>query len=253
VAEEKILSLSRLIKSGQILASCLNISRQMLKSGFTSLQINDEMEKFMLSNQSVPSFKGLHNYPFASCISFNEQIVHALPCDRKMEKGDIVTVDVGVSFQGNCTDAARTYLFGGNKKQIDLVSTAYEALQSGISSCIENNTVGDISYSIQRVIELNKYRTPIELGGHGVGLEPHTDPFIPNYGVPKTGIKLVYGMVLAIEPIVMEKGNSIVLDTDGFSIRSKNNCMSAHVEDTIIVTNSLPRVLTSMSLDGTPA
>jgi methionyl aminopeptidase len=246
---QKTLILSHLIKSGRILASCLDISKKMIKDGFSSSRIDEEVEKFILSNGAVPSFKGLHDFPFSTCISFNEQVVHGLPSDRKAVRGDVVTVDIGVSYKGHCTDAARTYTLGRDDRKTSIIQASYRALEAGISQCIESNTVGDISFSIQKEIEGSGFRTPLEIGGHGLGLEPHEDPFIPNYGPPKTGMELIYGMVLAIEPIVMEKDNSIEVSDDGFTIVSSNGYLSSHVEDSIVVTDKNPLILTRRTLE----
>lgn len=248
---QKTLEISHLIKSGKILASCLDLSKKLFKSGYSALQVDEEVEKFILSQQAKPSFKGLHGFPFTCCICFNEQVVHGIPTDRKVVEGDIITVDIGVSYNDHCTDAARTYLFSKNEYKKNIILTSYKALDAGILKCIESNTVGDISYSIQKEIETNGFRTPLEIGGHGIGLEPHAEPFIPNYGVPNTGMTLEYGMVLAVEPIVMEKDNTIEVSNDGFTLVSSNGYLSSHVEDTVVVTDKTPMILTRRTLDGT--
>jgi methionyl aminopeptidase len=248
---QKNLNLSYLIKSGEILASCLEMSKQMLSSKYTPVDIDTEVERFIISNGGMPSFKGLHGYPFSTCISFNEQVVHTTPAHREVLEDDIITVDIGVSYCGHCTDAARTYMFNGNPGNRILIDTAYKALDAGIERCVENNHVGDVSYSIQKEIELAGFKTVLEIGGHGIGLEAHEDPFVPNYGVCGRGPKLIYGMCLAIEPIVIEKNNRIVLDKkDGWSLYSPSRCLSAHTEDTVVVLDKKPLILTRKTLSG---
>jgi methionyl aminopeptidase len=229
----------------------LDLSKNLLVDGKTPLEIDIEVEKFILSKDAKPSFKGLNGYPYSTCISINEQVVHSPPVSRKIQYNDIVKIDIGVSFCGHCTDAARTLLCGDDKERYRLVETAYDSLNAGIEKCKENNTIGDVSFSIQRVLELSGYRTPIEIGGHGIGFDPHTEPFIPNYGVPNSGSKLIYGMCLAVEPVVIEKDNKLTLGSDGWTLYSQDGHLSAHVEDTIVVTDTAPLILTRRTLDGT--
>jgi methionyl aminopeptidase len=247
------LNLNNLLQSGKILSSALYAAKNLIYSGSIPLEIDTLIEDIIIKNGGTPSFKGYNNFPNASCISVNEQIVHTIPSSTPLVEGDLITIDIGVSYKGHCTDAARTFYVGKNTNNHKkyLLSTAKIALDNGILFACAGNRVGDISYAIQRIIELNGYTTPLEIGGHGIGTSPHQPPFIPNYGVKGSGMKLVYGMCLAIEPILIEGSNKLALDSaDGWSIYSPEGCLSVHIEDTIIVTEREPVILTRETLEG---
>ena len=244
------LNIDDAIKSGQILASALYLSKKLIQPGITTKELNSSIEKFILSKKAIPSFKGLNGYPYSTCISINEQVVHGTPSNKKIKSGDIITVDIGVSYNNHCTDAARTFTVGEtNNKILHMIKTAHLALNSGILKALPDNRVGDISYSIQSHIFNGRYKTTLEYGGHGIGLVPHTNPFIPNYGQKNTGPKIKRGKCLAIEPILISGSNEVSIDKDGWTIYSPHRCLSVHVEDTIIVADS-PIILTRRTLDG---
>lgn len=234
------------------MASALDIAKKMAIPGVIPLSIDNVIENFIISLNAIPSFKGFNGYKHSTCISINSQIVHGIPTNKPLEVGDIVTIDIGVSYKQNHTDAARTFVVGHNTTdEINrLISTAETSLRDGINKATANNTIGDISYAIQRVIEFNGYKTPTELGGHGIGLSPHEDPFIPNYGVAGSGIKLKPMMCLAIEPVVIAGPKEILLEKDRWTISSQSGSLSAHVEDTIVVMDNHPIILTKKTLDG---
>jgi len=193
----------------------------------------------------------LDGFPHASCISVNEQIVHGVPTERILNDGDIITVDIGVSYKGHHTDAARTFPVGDISSNRDsIIRASYRALDIGISNALPNNRVGDISYSIQKEIMLSGYETVLEYGGHGIGLSPHSNPFIPNYGTRGKGGKLVDGQCVAIEPILIKGSNKVEEDkVDGWTVFSPGGFISSHVEDTIIIADP-PVVLTRRTLKG---
>jgi methionyl aminopeptidase len=247
------LNLNSIIHSGKILASALNLSKNLITVGISPLEIDTEIEKSIKRNGGVPSFLGYNGFPNSSCISINEQIVHGVPSTEPLQEGDLVTIDIGVSYENHCTDAARTFYIGSciDERKKSLLSTVERALNNGILFSVSGNHVGDISYAIQKVIEINGYKTPLEIGGHGVGTVPHQPPFIPNYGVKGSGMELVYGMCLAIEPIVIDGSNKLALDSaNGWSIYSPDGCLSVHIEDTIVVTDKEPLILTRNTLEG---
>jgi len=249
---EPTLSLDSLTQSGKILASCLALSKSLAVPGTTPKEIDSEVHSFILKNDAHPSFLGYDGFPNTTCIAVNEQVVHAIPSNTPLKEGDLVTVDIGVSFEHHCTDAARSFIVGrANSLAEKLVATAYTALNAGIKQATSANRVGDISFAIQREVELQGFRSPMEFGGHGIGTKPHTAPFIPNAGMKGKGIPLVYGMCLAIEPIVMIGSTDVFVDeTDGFTIIASSGKLSAHVEDTIVVTDREPIILTRETLLG---
>jgi methionyl aminopeptidase len=250
---ERTLLKEPLIHSGKILASALDLSKRLISEKITPLEIDLEVHKFIVEQKAVPSFLGLGGFPYSICISINDQVVHGIPVDRYLKQGDLVTVDVGVSFDGHCTDAARTFVVGKTKNKIknNLIVAANEALDAGIQKAVAGNKVGDISYAIQKCIESSGFRSPLCIGGHGIGMSAHLDPFIPNTGMPGRGIELLEGLCLAIEPVVMAGSIDIfVSKQDNFTMYSKDGCLSSHVEDTIIVTSRAPLILTRETLNG---
>lgn len=240
------------LHSGKILASALLLSKKLAKPGISPEYIDLEIHRFILSQKASPSFLGLDGFPCATCISVNSQLVHAVPSKRPLVNGDIVTVDIGVSYKRHCTDAARTFVIGkATKKQKFIIETTALALDAGIAEAISGNRVGDISYAIQRRVELNGFRSPLEFGGHGIGFKPHEEPFIPNAGIKGIGPKLVTGNCLAIEPIVLEGSIEIFIDADdGFTYFTNDGKLSAHIEDTIVVSDHVPIILTRETLCG---
>lgn len=240
-------------ESGKILASALYLSKTLISSNITPSQIDREIDKFIRSKKAVPSFFGFEGFPNSSCISVNDQVVHGVPSSRPLEEGDLITIDIGVKYNGFCTDAARTYVVGKHKDTTskNLIKTAKKALDESIKVSKDQNRVGDISYTIQREVEMAGYRSPLELGGHGIGRNPHQEPFIPNAGPRAHGPVLKSGMVIAIEPIVMETGTDLLIDrNDGFTIYSKDGGLSAHMEDTVMVADKSPIILTRETLSG---
>lgn len=249
----KALNIEDLIVSGKILASALFLAKELAHQKVTPLEIDSIIGRFISLHNAEPSFVGIDGYKFSSCISINNQVVHGVPTSVPIVEGDIVTVDIGVRYNGHCTDAARTFIIGNyyDNVKTKLVNAVNRALEEGIKAAVVGNKVGNISFSIQKVIESNGFRSPLYLGGHGIGFYPHTFPFIPNYGVKNKGRSLVQGMCLAIEPIAIAGSKDVFLDEDdGFSVYSCDGSLSAHSEDSIVITDSTPYILTRTTLDG---
>jgi len=245
--------LASLKQSGKILASALSLSKNLLTPNITTLELDSEIHSFILKQGATPSFLGYQGFTNSSCISVNTQIVHGVPTSIPLITGDLVTIDIGVSFNGYCTDAARTYIVDDveNSKKNHLILTVQKALNSAIVQAIHGNTTGDISFAIQRDIELNGYKSPLELGGHGINKTPHELPFISNTGVKGRGSKIYEGMCLALEPIAMAGTRYIVqYDNDDWTFYSEDGELSSHTEDTILVTTDSPIVLTRETLEG---
>lgn len=247
----KALDLSNLSQSGKILASSLELSKSLVVQGSKPIDIDREVEKFIILNDAIPSFKGYRNYPFSTCISINSQAVHGLPSSSPLEEGDVVKMDIGVSYRGHCTDAARTFVVGTpSDKMLRMLSSAGKALNDGISQAYSGNHVGDISFAIYKNIFMNGYKTPTRLGGHGIGTSPHQPPFIPNFGVKGSGAELIRGMCLAIEPILIDGPNIVELSADGWCFYSPGGHMVVHVEDTVVINDLAPFILTRETLRG---
>lgn len=186
-------------------------------------------------------------YPAALCVSVNEEIVHGIPNEdpRTLEEGDVVTLDLGLIHEGLVTDAAVCVIAGkADPEDARLVRCTQEALSAGITKACIGNTIGDIGHAVEKVGDHYGFAFPYELGGHSVGTHVHEEPFIPNYGKPGEGERLVEGLVLAIEPMFMRGRSGIELARDGYTYRTKDRSRTAHVEHTIIVTKDGPEILT---------
>jgi methionyl aminopeptidase len=250
------LNINYLKHSGKILSSALFLAKDITKPGMSTALLDRAINYFIIYHDAVPSFIGIGGYKYASCISINSQIVHGAPSENTIIKeGDLITVDIGVSYKHNCTDAARTFVVGvPTRRQRKLIDAAQAALDAGVSKATFGNRVGDISYAIQTQVETRGFKSPLDYGGHGIGLEPHMDPFISNTGVSGTGEALEVGMCLAIEPIVMEGSPEVFEDeSDGYTVYSEDGRLSSHIEDTVVVVGSgRPIILTRRTLSGKP-
>ncbi len=175
----------------------------------------------------------------------NDEIVHGLPGNRVIEPGDIVSVDVGVRFQGFVSDAAATYVVNGADERVRKIArTAYIALHKGICAAKSGAKVSDISYAIQSFVEAQGYSVVRDLVGHGVGLQLHEEPQVPNFVCTENDATLVEGMTIAIEPMICEKGYETKTDADGWTVRTADGGLSAHFEHTIAITSGKAEILT---------
>lgn len=193
----------------------------------------------------TPTFYGYHGFPGRVCVSINDEIVHGIPGDREIETGDIVSIDVGVTYNGFVGDCATTVAVGKIDPQVErLLETTKGALESGVAQAVEGNRLSDISHAVQTRAENDGFSVVREFVGHGIGREMHEDPQIPNFGRPGRGPKLKAGMTLAIEPMVnMGKAAVKILD-DGWTVVTRDGFPSAHFENTVLVGKERPEVLT---------
>lgn len=191
-----------------------------------------------------PAFKGYHGYPASICISVNDEVVHGIPGERKLEDGDIVSVDFGVVLDGYYGDAACTVPVGevseGSRK---LMEVTRESLLKGIEQARVGERVSDVSHAVQSWAEGHGFSVVRDYVGHGIGRSLHEDPQVPNFGTPGLGPKLRAGMVLAIEPMVNEGGPDVTVDADGWTVRTRDGKRSAHFEYSVALTEVGPRVL----------
>ena len=189
-------------------------------------------------------------YPAAICVSVNDEVVHGIPNEspRTLEEGDIVTIDMGLVHGGLVTDMAVTVPVGSiDERTQKLVASAREALAAALAAAREGSTTGDIGHAVQAVAGRYGFSVPLELGGHGVGRRVHEAPFIPNTGAPGSGARLSSGMVLAIEPIIIEGEGAVTLDSDGYTYRTLDGSRAAQFEHTVLVGSGDPEVLTESS------
>ena len=245
-------------KSGHILARVLIELREFIKEGITTWAINKKAEEMVKKLGGKPAFKGYKpsfsrkKYPFATCISVNNEIVHGLPSKRKvLKEGDIVSVDMGVNYKGFFSDAAYTYTVGEVSEEVRrLVEVTRKALYIGISKAVAGNRVGDISSAIGSYVKSHGFYPIIDYCGHGVGKRVHEDPSVPNDGVPGTGELLKVGMTLAIEPMVAVGTGRAVIKEDGWTAVTEDGSLAAHFEHTIAILEHGPEILTPWDEDA---
>ncbi len=219
----------------------------MLKAGITTEMLNKRAEEFILDNKAVPSFKNYRGYPFATCISVNDAVVHGFPNNNTIKEGDLVSIDVGVYKNGFHGDSA--YTFGiapvAEEHQL-LMQVTRTSLLLGVEKAIAGNRVGDISFAIQDYTERqHHYGVVRELVGHGLGKQLHEDPQVPNYGKKGTGPKLRENMVIAIEPMINMGTRDVIYDPDGWTVRTRDGKFSAHYEHTICIKRGRVDILSS--------
>ena len=219
----------------------------MLKAGITTEMLNKRAEEFILDNKAVPSFKNYRGYPFATCISVNDAVVHGFPNNNTIKEGDLVSIDVGVYKNGFHGDSA--YTFGiapvAEEHQL-LMQVTRTSLLLGVEKAIAGSRVGDISFAIQDYTERqHQYGVVRELVGHGLGKQLHEDPQVPNYGKKGTGPKLRENMVIAIEPMINMGTRDVIYDPDGWTVRTRDGKFSAHYEHTICIKRGRVDILSS--------
>ena len=226
---------------------------KVIKPGMTTMELDKFAEKVIKENGGVPAQKGYPSgmrgvppFPATLCISINDEVIHGIPSHKKIIKdGDVVSIDLVVYKDGFNGDAARTFIVGnGSEEAKKLVDITQKAFFEGIKYAVKGNRIGDISHAIGEFVESHGYNVVREFQGHGIGREMHEDPGIPNYGKPGRGIRLEPGMTLAIEPMVIAGKRDIYQDYDGWTILTQDGSLSAHYENTILITEKEPEVLT---------
>ncbi len=239
-------------KSGKILANILNILKKETREG-VSLSFLDKLAyDLIIKADSKPAFLGYKSegskksYPASICTSLNSQIVHGLPSGYVLKNGDVLKIDLGVNYKGYFTDAAITVGIGEiSKNAKKLIATTEKALNSGIKECKPGNSLGDIGFAIEKLTHERGFFVIKGLTGHGTGFELHEDPTVYNYGKKKEGLKLVPGLVLAIEPM-LSSGSSDIVQLKDDSFATKDGSLSAHFEHSVLVTHNSPIILTKL-------
>ena len=249
IKTEKEIEIMR--SGGKILAKILKELTRAAKPGVVTKDLDELAKELVFKFGAKPSFFRYQGFPSVLCVSVNNEIVHGLPSERKLKKEDLVKLDMGVLWQDFNTDSAVTVLVGGglsfdaeSKLKKKLISVTRESLQIGIKEAKLGNTIGDIGSAIQKYVEKNGFNVVRSLVGHGIGRDLHEEPQIPNYGNPKTGQKLVEGMVIAIEPMVVTGSWETEEGSDGFVFQTKDGGLAAHFEHTIAITKTGPKILT---------
>lgn len=233
--------------SGKILSEALIEVSKAAVPGVSSLDLSKVAEEVILSYKGAfPAFKGYHGFPETACVSVNYEVVHTIPKKETiLREGDIVSFDCGVIYSGHYTDACRTLAVGNiSPSTSKLLKVTEESLNKGIDAAVVGNRISDISYAIQRHVEKQGLEVNLDFTGHGIGLALHLPPPVPNYGPPGRGLELKPGMCLAIEPVVFDGSPAVRLLEDNWTIVSSKKVLSAHFEDTIIITDSGPEIIT---------
>ena len=235
-------------RGGRILADTVKLMEQSVKPGMSTADLDKLAEEFIRSHEGAkPSFKGLYNFPASICSSINNEIVHGIPSRKRvLSEGDVVSIDVGVQYEGYHTDSATTVPVGEiSSESHRLLSVTREALDAGVQAARPGNHLGDIGAAVQQVVEAAGFSVVRDLVGHGIGTGFHEEPQVPNYGKPKRGIRLVPGLTIAIEPMVNIGKAGIRTMPDKWTIVTVDGTRSAHFEHTVAITEEGPRVLTA--------
>ena len=235
----------RMAAAGAIQARCLRMLRSKVRPGVTTADLDRAAERFIRSQGATPSFKGYRGFPGSICASPNSMVVHGIPGPYELKRGDLISIDVGVTCEGWVADAAITVPVGEpSAEALKLLTATRESLFSGVEQARAGNRLGDVSSAVQRRVESDGLSVIRSLVGHGVGREMHEEPQIPNFGEPGTGALLEEGMALAIEPMVNAGGPEIRMGNDGWAVYSADDSPAAHFEFTVAVTADGPRILT---------
>ena len=239
--------IEKMKEAGKIVREALWTAGEHVAPGMTTSELNHIIEKCITKYGARPSFKNYNGFPAASCISPNCIVVHGIPSAKTvLHEGDIVSVDIGACLGGYHGDAARTFPVGNISSEAQkLIDVTKECFFRGAAKAVHGNRVGDIGSAVQSLAEENGYGVVRELVGHGVGKNLHEDPDVPNFGKAGHGIRLTAGMVIAIEPMINMGCKEVDFDrADGWTVRTRDRKLSAHYENTVLVTDGEPIFLT---------
>ena len=237
--------IDKMAAAGAIQVATLELLEGSIRPGVSTEELDRAAERFIRSQGAVPSFKGYRGFPGSICASPNAMVVHGIPGPFRLSRGDIISVDVGVTLDGWVADAARTFPVGFvGPVARNLLTATEESLFAGVEQCVPGNRLGDVSHAIQQVAEAAGLSVVRSLVGHGVGRSMHEDPQVPNFGAPGKGPLLEEGMVLAIEPMTTAGRPAVRMANDGWAIFSQDSSLAAHFEFTVAITAAGPRVLT---------
>lgn len=236
-------------EAGRLLAIVHQKMGEIIKPGISTGKINDYGEKIIRDFGCIPSFLNYRGYPASICISVNSEVVHGIPSDSIiLKEGDIVSLDAGLIYKGFHADSARTYGVGNISEEAqNLIDITRQSFFEGIKNATDGKHLNDICSSIGSYAMQNKCGVVKELVGHGIGTELHEAPQIPNYAMNRRGIKLQKGMTLAIEPMLTAGCPDVKWMSDGWTVKTKDNSLSAHYENTVLITDGEPEILTLLS------
>ena len=237
---------------GHIVDLALQAAEEACVVGATTKEVDKAAEDLIIEHGANPSCKGFSEgdeppFPACCCVSVNDEIIHGIPSDRKLQEGDVVKVDIVADKEGYFADAARTFIVGETRDSdaLKLIKVTKQSFFEGLKYAKVGNRISDISHAIQEYVEKNGYSVLREFQGHGVGISMHEEPGIPNFGKPGKGPRLEEGMVLAIEPMVCQGRKEILESDDGWSIITEDGSLGCHYENTVAITKNGPIILTN--------
>ncbi|HVU47742.1 MAG TPA: type I methionyl aminopeptidase [Terracidiphilus sp.] len=238
--------IEKMRRAGKVVREVLELVRSKVRPGATTFDLEKAAEAHLVELGVKAAFKGYHGYPCVLCTSVNSEVVHGIPSPKRVLKdGDIVSVDFGVVVDGYYGDAAITVPVGNiDEKAAKLLKVTEESLKAGIAAVKPGATLGDVGAAVQTVVESEGFSVVRDFVGHGIGMNMHEDPQVPNFGEAGRGMKLKPGMVIAIEPMVNAGGPDVKVLDDGWTAVAKDGSISAHFEHTVAVTPTGARILT---------
>lgn len=232
-------------EAGRVVAETHQLLANIVAPGITTLELDQAAEEYIRSRGAVPAFKGYNGFPASICASVNDEVVHGIPGLRKLENGDIISIDIGAVKNGYVGDSAASHPVGTvTPEKIRLLEVTKQGLMEGLKMAVPGNRLSDISHAVQVYVEKQGFSVVRDYVGHGIGRDMHEDPQIPNFGRPGHGPRLEKGMTLAIEPMVNMGTYKVRTLLDNWTVVTKDGQCSAHFEHTIAITQSGPEILT---------
>ncbi|MBR2889361.1 MAG: type I methionyl aminopeptidase [Oscillospiraceae bacterium] len=243
IKNERELALMR--KACKITAAARALAGEMVRPGVSTKQIDKAVHDFIVSQGAQPSFLGYHGFPGSICASVNSTVIHGIPGGYVLKEGDIVSIDVGAYYQGFHGDCAATYACGAISAEAQkLIDVTKQSFFEGMRFATRGHRVSDISHAIQTYVESNGFSVVRSFVGHGVGAQLHEEPEVPNFGKPGRGPRLVPGMTIAVEPMVNAGVYDVRVLKDGWTTVTADGKLSAHYENTVLITDGEPEILT---------
>jgi methionyl aminopeptidase len=241
-------------RAGEIVAAALKLVEEAVKPGVTTKELDSIAEKYVLSRNAIPLFKGVRcaieggiDFPGTICTSVNDEVIHGIPGLRQLKDGDIISIDIGASFSGFCSDAARTFPVGNvSGEAMRLIRATKQSFYEGIKYAIKGNRIADISGAVQQYAESEGFSVVRDFVGHGIGRDMWESPQVPNFVSHKRGPRLEPGMTLAIEPMVNQGDYYVKILDDKWTVVTADGKLSAHYENTIAITDDEPLILTKL-------
>ena len=237
-------------QAGRITAEALLVAKEAIRPGVSTKEVDTKIRTFIEKCGAVPSFLGYGGFPGSACISLNEQVIHGIPSDKVIIKdGDIVKVDVGARYRGYNGDSARTFPVGKvSDEALRLISVTEKSFYEAMKVARPGNRVGDIGFAVENFVISNGFSVVRDYVGHGVGKDLHEEPEIPNFGKAGRGVRLYPGMTLAIEPMVNAGSHDVRVLKDGWTVVTQDGKLSAHYENSILITDNDPIILTDVNV-----